>query len=198
MTDARSDSDIIKAVLKGDAGAFRVLVDRHGDSLYRFCLSRLGSPDEAEDALQDTFIRAYKSLGSFDLSRSFKAWAFGIAANRVKTRAGNNASRIELAGRVAARVVAEEEELQARMETESLALASLARESVRRTLDGLPESYRIVLELYYFSGLKVDEIAQALKLGHEAVKSRLFRARKEMAKKLSEREQPNGGGEGRE
>ncbi len=82
------DVVVIQRVLGGDADAFRLLVRRYGGRLRGFCLARLGDPDEADDAVQDVLLRAYRSLGTFRLGTSFASWLFAIAANRVRTRRG--------------------------------------------------------------------------------------------------------------
>lgn len=190
MHDEGGDAELVSLILAGDARPFRTLMERHGDALYRFCLSRLRSESEAEDAVQDTFIRAYRSLGRYDASRSFKAWVFGIAANRVRTRAADAARRARLVERAAPRAAADAEERGAAAETETAALDELAREALLGAVAALPGAWRKVVELYYFGGLSVAEVAEALGLGREAVKSRLFRARKELASILTELAQP--------
>ena len=87
-TAGPEDIVIIQRVLAGDADAFRVIVRRYGGRLRGFCLARLGDADEADDALQDVLLRAYRSLGGFRLGSSFASWLFAIAANRVRRGAG--------------------------------------------------------------------------------------------------------------
>lgn len=190
MVEDEGDAELVGLIIAGDVRPFRTLMERHGDALYRFCLSRLRSEGEAEDAVQDTFIRAYRSLKRYDPSRSFKAWVFGIAANRVRTRAAAAAKRTKLSERAAPRAAVEAEERGAAAETEAAAMAALSREALLRAVAALPGAGRKVVELYYFGGLSVAEVAQALGLGQEAVKSRLFRARKDLGSILSKLEQP--------
>lgn len=184
------ETELIQNILAGDTDLFRVLVKRYGDGLYRFCVARLGDPEEAEDAVQDVLIRAYRFLGSFDQTRSFSSWLFGIAANRVRSRYGKRKSDAVLIEK-ASMVAAGRTELdEAAGDTESLALAALAAEELRAAVAQLDKTYRLPVELYYFAGLKVAEVAESLGLGTEAVKSRLFRARNELAKILAARMQP--------
>ena len=185
------DVVVIQRVLGGDTDAFRLLVLRYGGRLRGFCLARLGDPDEADDAVQDVLLRAYRSLGSFRLGSSFASWLFAIAANRVRTRRGRSSAREALSRRAAdaARTapVADAAER---------AVADLERGEVRSAVAGLAWPLRVVVELYYFAGLSVEDTAAALGLGNEAVKSRLLRARRALARRAADASQPAPGGEG--
>lgn len=189
--ETRGDADSVRRILSGDTGAFRFLVDSYSDAVYRFCLARLGNPDEAEDAVQDVFIRAFRSLSSFDVSRSFSSWLFGIAANRVRTRYGKRSSEAALLERVTIEASGFEYGPDAPDNPETLALEAMSLEEVRTAVALLRPAYRIVVELYYFAGLKVVEVSEALGLGSEAVKSRLFRARKDLSTIFDNRAQPD-------
>jgi RNA polymerase sigma-70 factor (ECF subfamily) len=185
------DVVVIQRVLGGDADAFRLLVQRYGGRLRRFCFSRLGDPDEADDAVQDVLLRAYRSLGTFRLGSTFASWLFAIAANRVRTRRGRASARDALASRVAnaARTTPA-------IDPAEQAVVRLQREEVRQEVARLAWPLRVVVELYYFAGLSVEDTAAALGLGTEAVKSRLLRARRELARRAADPSQPEPGGEG--
>ena len=181
------DVVVIQRVLGGDADAFRLLVQRYGARLRGFCLARLGDPDEADDAVQDVLLRAYRSLGSFRLGSSFASWLFAIAANRVRTRRGRSSAREALSRRAADAARTEPV-----ADPAGQAVAGLEREEVRRAVARLAWPLRVVVELYYFAGLPVDETAAALGLGAEAVKSRLLRARRELARRAGDPREPPG------
>ena len=184
------DAEAVRRVLAGDDGAFRVLVERHGNGLHRFCRARLGNDADAEDAVQDVLVRAFRSLGRYDPGRSFAAWLFAIAANRVKTRYRARFMELRLAERAQAERSAEEPVLALESGVEFQALDRMAAEELRAAVGTLAADRRVPVELYYFAGLSVAETAAALGLGTEAVKSRLFRARKELASILGETGQP--------
>ena len=194
--DNCADAEAVQRIISGDTDAFRVLVDSYSDAVYRFCLARLGNPDEAEDAVQDVFIRAYRSLGTFDVSRSFGSWLFGIAANRVRTRYAKHSSEAALLERTAIEATRLDSMSDAPDNPETLVLDAMSLEEVRTAVALLGPSYRNVVELYYFAGLKVGEVAATLGLGTEAVKSRLFRARKELSIIFEHRMQPDHGKRG--
>jgi len=191
------DVVVIQRVLGGDADAFRLLVQRYGSRLRGFCLARLGDPDEADDAVQDVLLRAYRSIGSFRLGASFASWLFAIAANRVRTRRSRSSAREALARRAA-----DAARTAPAADAAEHAVADLERGEVRRAVAGLAWPLRVVVELYYFAGLSVEDTAAALGLGNEAVKSRLLRARRELARRAADPGQPAGlaqpapGGEG--
>jgi len=191
------DASVAGRVLAGDVDAFRVLVDRYGDRLFRFCVARLGDASDAEDAVQDVFVRAFRSLRSFDPSRSWQSWLFTIAANRVKSRYASRASAVELADRAGREAAVSETEASEAADPERIALDVLASEALREAVAALPSAYRAPVELYYFAGLGVTDVASALGLGGEAVKTRLFRARKELFRSLDDSTQPPGRVKGR-
>jgi RNA polymerase sigma-70 factor (ECF subfamily) len=178
---------LIHRVLAGEGEAFRGIVEKYGARVQRFCRARLGIEEEAEDAAQEVFLRAYRSLPSFRLGESFPAWLFSIAANRVRSR-GRRSMREALRFDRAAAEAAAADTLPA-FDPGLAAERSLEAEALRRAVASLPADQRAVVELYYFAGLSVVDVAAALRLGEEAVKSRLFRARKAL-RKIIEGEQP--------
>lgn len=195
----KSDDDVsvIKRILDGDGGAFRILVDRYGDRLFHFCMARLGDQSDAEDAVQDVFVRAYRSLRTFDMTRSWSSWLFTIAANRVKSRYANRVSAAAVTERAGYEAMLADETASDATDPERQVLDLLAAEALRAAVASLPESYRAPVELYYFAGLNVSDIAMALGTGNEAIKTRLFRARKDLLRILDDSRQPKATGRGR-
>jgi len=180
-----SDVSVVHRVLSGESAAFRLLVERHQDRLYRFCLIRTRNYVWAEDAVQDIFIRAYASLATFRIGYSFRTWLFAIAANHLRTRwkkAQADADRM-------VKVFYPEEPDRNNPENEALDAESSA--ALHRALGELPADLYAPVYLYYFEGLPVAEIAEALGLGTENVKTRLFRGRKKL-RVLLEAPQPTG------
>jgi RNA polymerase sigma-70 factor (ECF subfamily) len=171
-----SDDEAIGMVLAGDREAFRIIVDRYQGRLVGFCTSRTGSEEEARDAAQEIFIRAFSSVRTYRRGESFATWLFAIAANRLKTRSRRQAvelGRVEAAGK-------EEAAKPFSPGPEEAVLRSIEAESLRSIVAKLPDELRRPIELYYFAELGVDECGSILGLGREAVKSRLFRARKRL------------------
>ena len=193
MAPEPTDDDVISRVLGGEKNAYRTLVDRYGVRVLSFCRARLGSEDEAADAAQDVFIRAYSSLSKFKRGGSFPAWLFAIAANHVRTRFrlfGSMRRRIEAVARGtdAARDSRPEDDPAVAV------LAEAEAAELRDAVADLPADLRGTVELYYFGGLPVADCAIALDIGEEAVKSRLFRARRQLRKALESAQPVSGSG----
>lgn len=197
MNSADDDASVIRRILDGDGAAFRILVDRYGDRLFHFCMARLGDRSDAEDAVQDVFVRAYRSLRTFDAARNWSSWLFAIAANRVKSRYATRASAAVVAERAGREAALADEMASEDVDPEQRVLDALAAEALRSAVASLPVSYRAPVELYYFAGLSVSDIASALGTGTEAIKTRLFRARKELSRILDDSRQPAGATKGR-
>ncbi len=185
MAAVPSDEEDIRAVhrtLSGDVEAFRFLVLKYADRMLSFCRSRTASEEDAADAAQETFTRAFRSLRTFRLGGSFAAWLFAIAANRTRTgwlKRASERHKVERAGYEAATV--------SPADPEEDALRRIETERVRGEVRLLPADLRSAVELYYFAELSVAETAQTLSVGDEAIKSRLFRARKVLRSALEGR-----------
>ncbi len=170
------DLHLVHRVLGGEREAFRGIVERYGERLRRFCAARLGSLEEGEDVAQEVLLRAYRFLPRFRLGESFPAWLFGIAANCVRTRSARARSereRLKKAASSAASDVVGADLRDPLREAER----GLVSESLLHALALLPRELRAVVELYYYGGLPVADVARILGISEEAVKSRLFRAR---------------------
>jgi len=178
------DDEVVARVLSGDKESYRALVDKYGSRVIAFCSSRLGSEEEGRDAAQEVFIRAFSSLPTFRRGESFAAWVFAIAANRVRTRFklfDTQRRKTEAMKNEAIVAIPQDPAMEAE--------ASLRAEALRRAVSALPADLRRPIEFYYFGGLSVAETARLLGIGEEAVKTRLFRARKSLKITL-ESEQP--------
>lgn len=186
-SDSRTDDDeVVGKVLSGEREAYRFLVDKYGPKVISFCRSRMRSEDDARDAAQDVFLRAYSSLASFRIGESFAAWLFAIAANRVRTR-----FRLFSSERRKAEAAAIELAASPPADPSEEAARAMRAEGLRRAVSALPADLRWPVEFYYFAELSVAETARVMGLGEEAVKTRLFRARKSLRRALEEK-QPKG------
>jgi RNA polymerase sigma factor (sigma-70 family) len=184
---SNNDDDAIRRVLSGDREAFRALVDKYGSRVISFCRSRLGSDEEARDAAQEVFIRAYSSLATFRRGESFAAWLFAIAANRVRTR-----FHIFSMQRRKAEAAAVEAAAAPVADPAEEAERSMRAEGLRRAVSALPPDLRWPVEFFYFAELSVAETARVLGLGDEAVKTRLFRARAALRRNLEDKQPKRG------
>ncbi len=164
------DNDLARAASEGDAHAFRLLVERETPSIFRTCYRILGRIDEAEDAVQDTFVAAYRSINGFRGDGSASAWLARIATRECWRRAASS-RRVNAATTCESAAVNERDPSDPLGET----LAAEQREGVRRAVLSLPEPYREVIALRFFSELSVLDIAVATGRPEGTVKSQLHR-----------------------
>lgn len=169
--------------LKGDPQAFAQLIELYQRPVFNLCYRMLGTVEDAEDASQETFLRAYRSLRRYDASRSFITWLLSIAAHycidQMRRRRYPVISIEDLP-------VPDLPDHSPGMETK---LGSKQeRERVRGLLQQLDPTDRAAVVLYYWYDYSYEEIGQALSLTIPAIKSRLHRARRAMAESWKENE----------
>ena len=159
------DSEWVRRARGGDRDAFAALVRGHHARILRLCLSMLRDPADAEDAAQEVFLKAYKSLDRFAGDCAFSTWLHRIAANQC----------LDLLRKASRRRT---ESLDAEEDPSPEPGASLeAADLAARALAGLPEDYRLILVLRETQGLSYLELAETLECSLDSVKARLRRAR---------------------
>jgi RNA polymerase sigma factor (sigma-70 family) len=171
-----ADHDIIARILAGDTHHFSVLVDRYKDRAFALACRLLGNREEAEEMLQDAFVKAYRSLADFRGESRFGTWFYRIVYNacmtRVSRRQGGAASLDDPETIGGECTIASDDRD---------ALETIEKEERCEILDAelqkLPEKFRAVLVLFYVQGQKYEEIASILNLPLSTVKTHLFRAR---------------------
>ena len=159
------------------ADATRLLYERHSSRIFGFCLSRLGSREEAEDAVQTTFLNAQRGLGRGVVPDYELAWLFKIAQNVCHNRHQSSRRR----GRVEA--VQDLDALQDVLATPERG-SSVSLADLTRALSAVPERQRRALLLREFQGLSYDEIGVELGVSVAAVETLIFRARRSVAAEL--------------
>lgn len=187
--DAAGDRKLVRAAQKGDAAAFRTLVESYQRRVYQLALGMLKDPDEAMDIAQETFVRVHRYLPSFKGDSSFFTWTYRIAMNLCldAQRRKGRGERVDLAD-------GDEAELEAAMDPPSAALAGPQRAALNVELKGkleealasLSENHRAILLLRELEGLSYEELAKVLGIRKGTVMSRLFHARLKMQNKLRE------------
>lgn len=172
---------------QGDKGAFAELVNRYAQRIFRVARHITKNDQDAEDVLQDTFLKAYSRLGQFKGNAKFYTWIVRVAVNEalMRMRRGKNRVTVSLDQELETQDGAIQRELPAETENpeESLSRAEL-RESLTQAIDSLSETYRPVFVLRDVEGLSTEEAAEMLNLSIPAVKSRLLRARLQLRQKL--------------
>jgi RNA polymerase sigma-70 factor (ECF subfamily) len=175
MTDI--DREIIQQVLDGNAKAFGKLVDRHKTKAMTLAVRILKNREDAEEALQDAFVRAYRALSSFKWKSSFSTWFYRIVYNTCSTAAGkrngNHHLSLDIVDEGVPQVEIESDELQPDMKIESEEFSKIVCEEVEK----LPVAYGSTFTLFTIQDMSYEEIVQVTGLPLGTVKARLFRAR---------------------
>lgn len=160
-----SDAAVVQRVLSGDVEAFALLVDRHHTRMARYAFHLLGSEAEAEEAVQDSFVRAYRSLRAYREQERFGGWILRILVNRCRTRLVRERRREEVAASWA------REAEQPFEPSERLAI----RDELAVALSQLPGDQREAVVLRYADELGYDEISSITGAGISALKMRVKR-----------------------
>ncbi len=165
----------------GDQTAFGELVKLHQNAVYNLAYRILGNRAEAEDAAQETFLRAYANLDRYDLARPFRTWLLSITSNFCIDRLRRRRLKwLSIDEPLPPRTALHSAELQ----PEEAAIASERAALVQRLLAELPPDHRAAVVLHYWYDYSYQEIAEMLRSTESAIKSRLFRARQTLAAKL--------------
>ena len=181
------DQALVTRVLAGDAAAFRTIIQRHNRRLYRIARSILRSDSEAEDAVQEAYIKAFTHLEGFRAEASLSTWLSRITMNEALERLRRERPMAE---RQSVNASAMEAQILTFPHTPASADPERAMaqreivELVEHAADRLPEIFRIVFVMRLIEGMSVEETAALLDLEPKTVKTRLHRARKLLRKHL--------------
>ncbi|MCA9281966.1 MAG: RNA polymerase sigma factor [Phycisphaeraceae bacterium] len=186
----RTDEELVEDVLDGDVAAFRGLIERHHDALFRFLFRLTGNRQMAEDVFQDAFLQVHQSLDTFDSSRRFKPWLFTIAANKGRDalRKANRRKTVSLSAPVVEEGGKSFVDL---MEIDLPDVSSPMEEAersakVQRAIDELSPRLREILLMAYFQKMTYAQIAELFGIPIGTVKSRLHSAVAAFAKAWQE------------
>lgn len=164
--DPQCDAAIVRRVLGGDVEAFGVLVDRYYDHYARFAVHLVGNREDAEEVLQDTFLRAFDALDRYEERERFGAWLLRILINRARTEATRVRRRAQLFP----------DRRDADGSEQHPAERDALREEIARALGFLSAEQREAFLLRYVEGLSYEEMASVTGSGLSAVKMRVRRA----------------------
>ncbi len=171
-----SDGALVRKVLDGDTDAYGVLVTRYRTEFARYATGLCGDADSAADAMQEAFIRAYRSLGSCREPEKFKAWFFRILTNQCHNVRDRRKAHAPL------EVVSTEAAEQA----DDRAIQNDLRRAIRTALKDLTKEQREAFVLKHIEGYTYGEIARLLDEGVDALKMRVYRARDVVKRRLEE------------
>jgi RNA polymerase sigma-70 factor (ECF subfamily) len=170
------DAEIIARVLRGETELFGILVDRYADEFARYAKYMTGNAEDAADVIQESLVRAFRSLRRCQDTARFKGWLFRIVCNQCKTHLSSR--------RRTMRPLEEAEELAAPDDPAADAEAADVRRRIEGVLQELPDEQREVLILKYVEGMSIPEMAETLSASVPALKMRLVRARRGLLAKL--------------
>lgn len=192
---------LVNAARGGDVGAFEQLVRKYDRNVFRIANHITQNREDAEDVVQDAFLKAFQNLGQFQGQSKFYTWLVRIAVNEALMR---------LRRRRPERMVSLDEDINTGEDMiprevadwapnpEQLYNQSQLREILQKTIQGLPPSFRTVFVLRDVEGLSTEETADALNLSIPAVKSRLLRARLQLRERLTKYFKKQRGGDGKQ
>jgi RNA polymerase sigma-70 factor, ECF subfamily len=185
-----SDPELAQRIASGDKGAFELMMRRHNQILYRTARSILRDDAEAEDAVQEAYLLAYRGMGGFRGEAKLSTWLVRIVVNEAISRGrkrGRAAEIIQLGGEAPE----DEETVEGNMnetlpeQPEHAAQRAQARRLLEAKIDALPDAFRTVFVLRAVEELSVEEVAAALGIPEATVRSRFFRARGLLREALS-------------
>src|SRR5215831_6336079 len=182
--DATEATAALARARQGDSEAFRALVERHSRSAFRLAYRMTGNEQDAEDVVQESFLRAYRQLGRFESRANFGTWLYRIVAN-----CSVDLMRAKQARHDQARGESLDDAIERRAGDapgpERLARSAEIAARVREALDGLSPLERAAFTLRHYEGRSIDEISKTLGLGISAAKHSVFRAVKKLRAALA-------------
>ena len=173
-----SDLEVVALVKAGDHDAFRHLVERHSRSVFRLAYRMTGHEQDAEDVVQETFLRAFREIRKFETRSSFATWLYRITVNcshdllRQRPRAGSRSYLDDPESRVTAELADPSAAADPLRELASRRIG----ERVRTAMSGLSDQERSAFVMRHFEGLSIEEIGRVLDLKTSAAKHSIFRA----------------------
>lgn len=181
-----NDQHYIDRILQGETNLFAVLVDRYKDMIFTLSLKMVKNREEAEEAAQDTFIKAFNSLNKFKGDSKFSTWIYKISYNtcldRLKKnkKEDNNISIDEFSSHL--------------VKTMDNALSALVdnerKQAIQNCLNLLPREDNFLLTLFYFEDQNLEEIGKIMNINANNVKVKLFRSRQKLATILKKQLEP--------
>lgn len=175
----------IERAQSGDSDAFRLLVEQHSRVIFRLAFRMTGNEQDAEDVVQETFLRAYKRISDYEARASFSTWLYRIASNYALDLIRNRRRHEERRERGSSE---DRDILQTIPEAspgpDRLVYGGQVKDRVNAALDELTAQERTAFVLRHFEGLSIQEIGQTLGTGTNATKHSIFRAVQKLRRSL--------------
>jgi RNA polymerase sigma-70 factor, ECF subfamily len=182
------DDRLVELIRQKDRTAFEALMRRHNRRLFRVTRSVLRDSDAAEDAVQETYLRAYTKLDTYRPEGKFGAWLMRVALNEalmMRRRTRTDTVSLDDVGKDTLAI--EEASTSDAPSAEQYVEAVHARALLEHAIDALPENFRMVFVLRVVEGLDVRETAECLEINATTVRTRLFRAHRQLRADLAQR-----------
>lgn len=185
-----TDAGVVAQVLAGDKNAFRVLVDRHSRSIFRVVYRMTGNQQDSEELVQETFLRAYKSLDRFELRANFSTWLYRIAVNRTLDFLTSRKTHMQTKQTFQ---IADNPDPEATNQVQiaadgpgpdRLLLSAEMKRKIAGAMGLLTPAERIAFTMRHMEGRSIEEISQALNLKVSAAKNSVFRAVQKLRQQL--------------
>ncbi len=184
-----TDAAVVAQVLAGDKDAFRVLVDRHSRSIFRVVYRMTGNQQDTEEIVQETLLRAYKSLERFELRANFSTWLYRIAVNRTLDFLNARKTQMHKDAYQIADNPDPEENSQIQVPAEGpgpdrLLLSAEMKRKIAGAMGLLTPAERVAFTMRHMEGRSIEEISQTLNLKVSAAKNSVFRAVQKLRQQL--------------
>ncbi len=186
MSTESTDAQLVKRVQNGEKGAFDLLVLKYQHKIVNLVMRYVRDPEQALDITQEAFVKAYRALPRFRGDSAFYTWLYRIAVNTAKNYLASQRRRpmdVELDLQDP-----DQYDLHAKLKEtdtpEGVTLSNELRETVEKAIAGLPEDLRTAIILREIDGMSYEEIAQTMECPVGTVRSRIFRARDAISKKV--------------
>ena len=173
----KSDETLVKETLRGFLSSYEILVKKYQQPIKRHALRYFKDSDDADDAVQETLIRAYKNLHHFDQKKLFKPWLYQIATNYCLDELRKGKKKVPLPEEI----ISEEKTVVEKIIEEE------DKNVVHKAVDKLPEKYRLPIRGFYFDNHSYENLARILKLPLNTLRTRLSRGKKLLEQTLKEK-----------
>lgn len=187
------DARLAELAGNGDRIAFAELVELYKDKIFHLAYRMLNNKHEAEDAVQETFLRVYTNLHKYDTNQKFSTWIFRIGTNlcidKLRKRKNTYSLDAEMPdgeGNDYYSLMPADEET-----PEKQVIVSETQQQIRKAIDRLPEKYKSVVILRYLQDLSLQEIGEVLDMPVTTVKTRVHRGREYLKKIIEDSNEPN-------
>jgi RNA polymerase sigma-70 factor (ECF subfamily) len=167
-----SDQEIIDSVRKGNSSDYSILVDRYKNKAFSMLKRMLKNEFDAEEILQDCFLKAYKSLNNFKGEAKFSTWFYRIVYNSALTKLSSQKRRTET------EMTSVEDHINLESEYNSNEIEKMdVNHLIHKTISKLPERYSAIITMFYLNEMTIDEISEIMGISISNVKVMLFRSR---------------------